>query len=207
MALAIKNATQTTPRPALNRLAVGSLLGALYVLASLAIVFYGVPKLWGLAISPALASAAAIDATLLILVMGAVGAALFYYGMRLLGPHPQHGLKAGIFAGIVLVFTAGLVTEWVGEICEKLIYSNQMFGSSGPTIGIGVSGLVGVCLLVAGGRLFFRPAFEKRLLTFEDQGWFSLTSYKRTQGQRVRRGTIFCILVLAGCGIYTLLAH
>ena len=42
---------------------------------------------------------------------------------------------------------------------------------------------------------------------FEDQGWFSLSAYKRSQGQRVRRGTIVSILVLAGCGIYTLLAH
>ena len=45
------------------------------------------------------------------------------------------------------------------------------------------------------------------MTTLEEQGWFTRAPYKRLQGQRVRRGTILGILVLAGCGIYTLLAH
>jgi preprotein translocase SecE subunit len=199
MALAVKNATETPTRPALHRLAVGSLLGTLYVLVSLAVVFYGVPALWSATVAHALASLPAIDATLLILVMVAAGAGLFYFGVRLLGPSPPHGLKAGIFAGLVLVFVVAMVTEWLGGIFERIVYTSRMFGDSGPTIGI--------CLLILGIRFFFRPTFESRIGAVEDQGWFSLASYKRSQGQRVRRATIVSILVLAACGIYTLLAH
>jgi preprotein translocase SecE subunit len=41
----------------------------------------------------------------------------------------------------------------------------------------------------------------------EEQGWFSFVPYKKSQGMRVRRGTILGILGLVGCGIYTMLAH
>jgi preprotein translocase SecE subunit len=207
MALAVKNPTEQTTWPAVNRLAVGSLLGTLYVLASLAIVFYGIPKLWNMAVSPALTRLPAIDATLMILLMFAAGAGLFYYGLRLLGPNPPHGLKAGVFAGIMLVLVTALLTEWIGGIFERVVHSTRLFGDSGPLVGTAVTALVGLCLLVVGMRFFFRAGFERRVAGLEDQGWFSLASYKRTQGQRVRRATIVGILVLAACGIYTLLAH
>ena len=67
--------------------------------------------------------------------------------------------------------------------------------------------LLGVALLVVCIRLFFHAGFERWLRILEDQGWFSLASYKKSQGQRVRRGTILAILILAGCGVFTLLAH
>jgi len=100
-----------------------------------------------------------------------------------------------------------MVTEWIGGIFERIVYSSRMFGDSGSTIGIAITALVGICLLILGIRFFFRPTFESRIGALEDQGWFSLASYKRSQGQRVRRATIVSILVLAACGIYTLLAH
>ena len=56
MAVAVKNSRDrdgghlmtesAKPRP-MNSLAVGSLAGAVYILASLAVVFYGLPKLCG----------------------------------------------------------------------------------------------------------------------------------------------------------------
>src|SRR5262249_15315813 len=48
---------------------------------------------------------------------------------------------------------------------------------------------------------------RKGVVRFEEQGWFTAAAYKRSQGQRVRRGTILGLLIVAGCGIYTLLAH
>ena len=45
------------------------------------------------------------------------------------------------------------------------------------------------------------------MVNLDAQGWFLLTPFKRTQGQKVRRGTILGILILAGCGIYTLINH
>src|SRR5205807_2678283 len=97
--------------------------------------------------------------------------------------------------------------EWLGGIFEGIIYSTRMLGDSGPAVGMGVTAVIGLCLLILGVRFFFRPGFERQVTRVEDQGWFSLASYKRTQGQRVRRGTIMGILVLGACGIYTLLAH
>ncbi|TMQ30782.1 MAG: hypothetical protein E6K70_23665 [Planctomycetota bacterium] len=207
MPVAVKNATETFSRPALNRLAVGSLLGTAYVLVSLALVFYVIPTLWSAIVSPALASVSAIDKTLLILVMLAAAAGLAYGGVRFVGPAPMHGQKAGIAVGLAMLLGIGLVTEWVGSICERLIYNTHMFASSGVTVGVVVTALVGVALLVFCVQLFFRPGFERWLRILEDQGWFSLASYKKSQGQRVRRGTILAILILAGCGVFTLLAH
>jgi preprotein translocase SecE subunit len=66
---------------------------------------------------------------------------------------------------------------------------------------------IGLGLLFLACRTFFRPTFEKKLLAFEDQGWFRAASYKRSQGQRVRRGTMLGVLLLVGSGIYTLLNH
>src|SRR5262249_22983630 len=57
------------------------------------------------------------------------------------------------------------------------------------------------------GRWFFKPGFERFLVRFEGQGWFSATSYKQQQGQRVRRGTIIGILALVGAGLWTMQKH
>ncbi len=42
---------------------------------------------------------------------------------------------------------------------------------------------------------------------FEDQGWFTALSYKKSQGRLVRRGTIVGILAIAFSGIWTLISH
>src|SRR5205807_7964874 len=125
MAVAVKNPTETSSRAGLNRLAVGSLLGTLYVLISLAVVFYVIPTLWGLVISPHLAKLSAIDVTLMLLMMAGAASGLAYYGLRLLGPTPRHGLKAGIFAGLVLVFLVAVVTEWLGGFSAGVICSSR----------------------------------------------------------------------------------
>ena len=44
-------------------------------------------------------------------------------------------------------------------------------------------------------------------MQLEEQGWFSASAYKSLQGLRVRRGTIFGILLLVGAGIWTMLSH
>src|SRR5205807_1313474 len=81
------------------------------------------------------------------------------------------------------------------------------FGSSGFTIGWVVTALVGLGALAGLIRWMFRPDFERRLAAFEAQGWFSTTSYKQQQGQKVRRGTILGILILGGAGVYTMISH
>src|SRR5919201_3175335 len=78
------------PRPS-TPLALASLAGALFVVASVAIVFYGLPRLWA-----ATGLGGVIGNTLLGLVMLAVAVGLAYLGRQLAGAHPPVGLRAGI---------------------------------------------------------------------------------------------------------------
>jgi preprotein translocase SecE subunit len=96
------------------------------------------------------------------------------------------------------------VAHLVGGLGRLL--ENWFHGDS-RTIGIALVAVVGVGLGLGAILLYFRPRFEKRLVGIEEQGWFNWQAYKRSQGQRVRRGTILGILVLAGCGIFTLNQH
>ncbi len=202
MAVAVKTTPETAPQQSLNRLAFGSLVGTLYVLACLAII-YSLPVFWGEKISQTVASAAGpfVDAALRFLVMLGVAALAIWIGRRLIGSNPPHGIRAGIAFGIVGVLAIGLFTRAIAAMLEKT------GGENGTVVGITLTAAVGVGLLIAGGTLLFRAGFERWLVKVEDQGWFSAAAYKRTQGQRVRRGTILGILILAGSGIYTLLSH
>src|SRR5207245_656029 len=69
MAVAVKSTPETARQQALKRLAVGSLVGTLYVLGCLAII-YSIPVAWGEVISPALVGAAGalVDAAVGVLV-------------------------------------------------------------------------------------------------------------------------------------------
>jgi preprotein translocase SecE subunit len=198
MAVAVKNTPETSTGRPLNRLAVGSLVGTLYVFASLAILFEAVPAAWRLVVPGA---EGAVGQTLLLLLDAAVAVGLVWLGRRLLGPQPAHGIRAGIFFGVLGVLVIALVTRGVGGSLESAA------GGSVSTTGAAITSAIGLVLLVALAWSFFRPAFDAWLVTVEDQGWFSATAYKASQGVRVRRGTMVGILVLAGCGVYTLLAR
>jgi preprotein translocase SecE subunit len=202
MAVAVKMTPETAPQQSLNRLAVGSLVGTVYVLVSLAII-YVVPVVWGELISPTLVSAIGpfVDGVLRVLLVLGVAALLVLFGWRLLGPTPAHGIRAGIFFGTVGVVLIGLFTCAIGAGLER------NFGPNGGMVGLGLTAAVGLVLLIAGGMAYFRAGFERWLVQVEDQGWFSAAAYKRTQGQRVRRGTMVGFLILVGTGVYTLLTH
>jgi preprotein translocase SecE subunit len=84
---------------------------------------------------------------------------------------------------------------------------NGWFGASGLTVGPIACGVIALALLVFGVRQFLKPGWERFLVRLEGQGWFNAKAYKPLQGLRVRRGTVFGILVLVGAGIYTMLTH
>src|SRR5438270_9914046 len=111
MAVAVKNATQTAPRPPLNRLAVGSLAGTVYLIVSLVLVFYAIPKVWGAAAAAAGSSVetSAVQKTLLGLVMLGAAVGLSILGFRFVGSNPPQGLRAGIFTGFLGVLLALLI--------------------------------------------------------------------------------------------------
>jgi len=116
-------------------------------------------------------------------------------------------LKAGILLGFAGLFINGLLTECAGLILQEAAYNQHLFPAAGKSVGMGITAGIGIVLLGLGLRFVFRPGFEVWARRLEEQGWFDLATYKRSQGQRVRRGTMLGVLVLAGCGVYTLLAH
>jgi preprotein translocase SecE subunit len=199
MAVAVKNMTEAGPQRPINQLAVGGLIGTVYVLAGLGVVFYALPALWWNWLN---LSKSAVSVSLLILAMVAAAGGLVYGGIRLGGGSPPGGIRAGIFCGLVELLMIGLVTCGIGNLIES-----SSLGQNMPTVGLLITLAIGVALCVAAGLFFFRPTFDRWVIALEEQGWFNIAPYKKNQGQRVRRGTILGILVLAACGIYTLLAH
>jgi preprotein translocase SecE subunit len=230
--VAVKNPETSAPG-LLDRLHVGTLAGVVYVLGSLAIVFELLPWLWWEAVRRIqiwqalreMMAARQIDeatalailagkpadhtaaATVLLVAVGvAVAGGLAYLGGRLLGQHPTPGVKAGIFTTLAALLLVVLLTRWASTWFEGMVYESRSLPSE--TFGIALTAGVAVVLLALLLRfVFLRPSFGPKMVAFEAQGWFSAISYKRNQGQRVRRGTILGVLVLVGCGIYALISH
>jgi preprotein translocase SecE subunit len=200
MAVAVKNTPESATRHPLNPLVIDSFAGALYVLGSLAAVFYGVPALWSMAVDPWL-TWTAVSKALELVAIGAAGIGLIALGSQLIATRPVRGLRAGIFLALVEVLAIILITLGIGNLLERWLGDNAF------ALGIGITAAVGVGLCVLAALTAMHPRFERLAVELEDQGWFTVTPYKRTQGQRVRRSTILGILILAGCGIYTLLQH
>jgi len=203
MAVAVKNTPETSSTTLFDRLPVASVAGAVYVLGSIAVVLMWLPHVWWNILKLPRDNFAAV--ALLGLAMLMAAAVLVFVGGRLLAPRQLPGLRSGIFTAIVGLLVIGLFTRWIGVLLDGWIYSSRMFGDSGPTIGATITGIIGLTLLLLAARVFFSTGFEKKLLAFEEQGWFRAMAYKRSQGQKVRRGTMLGVLLLIGCGIFTLL--
>jgi preprotein translocase SecE subunit len=208
MAVAVKNSPVTSTSGPLDRLPVLSVIGVIYVLGCLGVVFGAIPKLWWSVWEGAgLGSSHFAGATLMTIVMFVAAVALIGLGFRLVGPRAVPGVKAGIFVGLVGVLVIVLLTRAASLWIEHWALDLRWFGDSGKTVGAALTAGVGLVLLILGFRLFARPATEKWLVQLENQGWFSATAYKRQQGQKVRRATIVGILAIVGAGIFTLHNH
>ncbi len=203
MAVAVKNPPEVSPS-LLDRMAAASLAGTVYVLGCLGIVFYLLPSLWWA--WTGLDSNSPTAKVLLGVVMLAAATGLAVLGVRLLGGKAVPGLRAGIFMGVVWFVVILLLARWASLWIEYWTYGG-LFGASGPTVGPILSGVVALFFLFLGVRWFLKPGWERFLVRLEAQGWFSARAYKPQQGLRVRRGTIFGLLVLVGAGIWTLQSH
>jgi preprotein translocase SecE subunit len=201
MAVAVKNTPDVGPNP-LDRLPAASLVGIVYVLGSLGIVFGLLPGIWWNVFGFSKTSFAA--GSLLGAVMLAVALGLAILGARVVGARAPHGTHAGIFVGLLGLVFILLLTRWVSLWVEHWSFD---LGALSPSVGMVVVSAVGVFLLAVGLWFFFQRNTEKFVVQVEDQGWFSATAFKPMQGQRVRRGTILGILLLGAVGIYTLVSH
>jgi preprotein translocase SecE subunit len=203
MAVGIQNKSDEASHPLLSRLVVDSLLGMVFLLGSLGIVFYAIPVAWEVSVTPWLEPAIGppVSITLRILAMLAAGFGLTVAGTRFIGKEPVHGLRPGIVVAAVIVLLAVAIACAIGTWMEARA------GDGGNIPGLAVTLAVGLGLLGLGGWWLKSPRAERLLIQIEDQGWFSTTPYKKSQGLRVRRATIMGILLLAGCGIYSMLRH
>ena len=202
MAVAVKNTPEVASASLLDRMAIASLAGAAYVLGTLGIVFALIPSLWQ---SLGWEGNTALMVRILIQLAALVG--LVVFGTRLLaggGVKSVPGVRAGMFIALVGFLLVLLLTRWASLWIEFWSYDRGLFS---PSAGAVVTAVVGLALLLVGIRLFLRPWSERFLVGLEEQGWFSVRPYKPLQGVRVRRGTIFGILLLVGAGIWTMLSH
>jgi preprotein translocase SecE subunit len=209
MAVAVKNPPETgaASGPSVS-VPTASLAGALYVIGSLGILFKLLPWLWkaaaaGLGVAPE----GFASLTLLGLVMLVAATALLIVGVRLLGPKPTPGVKAGIFVALLFLLLVLLLTRWVSLWVDRLFFDHRWFGDSGPLYGSLIVAAFGLLFLYFFVRLFLRPGTQANIVAFENQGWFTAHSYKPSQGQRVRRATILGILLLVGAGVWTMVNH
>src|SRR4051812_7195749 len=125
MAVAVKNSPEVIASGPVDRLPVWSLLGVLYDLAGIGLIFYLYPLLWAqLSEAAGIRSRAGsfVDTALLLLGMMGLAGGYGYVGYRLVSNHPPHGLKAGVFVGLLLVVAVALLTWAVAAVLEGMVY-------------------------------------------------------------------------------------
>jgi preprotein translocase SecE subunit len=196
MAVAVKNSSETASPGLLDRFPVASVMGVLGIYAALGVVFYAIPYMWWEALA---LPRTAVNYTLLVLIAGAAFVGLVGVGIRAVSNSGREGLKASVFVGFFWVLLALILASGVGSALE----SNGVNAEIGVPVSLGLLAV----LLIVFGRLVASPGFEQRMIGIEHQGWFATDSFKRGQGARVRRGTMLGVLVLGGCGVYTLISH
>ena len=201
MAVAVKNPPVAAASNPYDRMPVVSLMGAAYVIVCLVLIFGVLPYIWRNAIG-----FTSIGGDVILgLLMLAGFTALAVVGARMIGPKQPAGTRAGIFVALLGFVVVLLLTRWASLWLEYEVYTQHLFGDSAATTGLVLTGLIALALVALGVYLFLRPETEKYLIQLEGQGWFSATGYKSLQGQRVRRGTILGVLLLAGSGVYTMM--
>jgi preprotein translocase subunit SecE len=194
MAVAVKTNPDQATRPEAGSLLGSCVLGAAYVLAGLAVLMFGIPRLWETGVStwlrPALGSF--VDFAGLIVVQVFAVALLGVLGQTLAGGTPRPGLKAGVFSLVSgLAVLAVVATAFAG---------GGTFAEVTGLALIGVGAFFGV-------RFCVGQRFDPVMRDFDAQGWFSFESYKPAQGRIVRRATLIGLLGIVACGIITLINH
>jgi preprotein translocase SecE subunit len=191
MATAVEPGYQPrTPTPPLS-LSIASLLGAAYIIATIAVVLYGIPLLWTKILGEQLAGNSFSDWALRQGLRLAAALGLLFVGRKLLGEAPPKGVRGGIF----LILTSAIVIFFIWRIIALNIN-----GMSGMVF----SSVIGIALVIFAVRFFAGKMGEGWMVGLEEQGWFHTSSYKRSLGQKVRRLTILGVLLIGGSGIYSL---
>ncbi|AMV24644.1 preprotein translocase subunit SecE [Gemmata sp. SH-PL17] len=189
MATAVEpSSVPSTPGQTLS-LPIASLLGAIYVCAALAIVFYLIPVTWAEYVTPSLANRPA-DYLFWFIAECAALVTLVWFGGKIAGDAPK-----GVHGGIFLMISAVITIFFLARAFAMNI--------DGPA-GMAISGLVVAGLAYLAARFFAGPTGKRWMVALEEQGWFSSHQYKRSLGVKVRRLTILGILLVGGSGAWSL---
>lgn len=188
MATAVEpSSAPSAPGKAMS-LPVASFIGAIYILAALAVVFYAVPLL--LPDPPDRREVASDVLATRLALQGVALVGLLWFGTKLTGESPR-GTRGGMFlmvsAAFLVFFTARAF----------------MVGIEGP-VGQIVGGVVGLLIAYGCVRFFTGRTGEGWMVSLEEQGWFSAAQYKRALGLRVRRLTVLGILIVGGTGAWAI---
>ncbi len=171
-------------------LPVASLLGAIYVLAALAVVLFVLPMLWADSVGVAATSDMVRITHCAIQIAALVG--LLWFGSKIAGEASPVGVRSG---SLLIAFTL-IVVFFIARL-----FAINIEGGIGQV----VAAVVGVGLLYLAFRFFAGRTGEGWMVGLEEQGWFSLATYKRSLGLRVRRLTILGILIVGGSGLYSMI--
>jgi preprotein translocase SecE subunit len=200
MSVAAPSVTETRSAAGPVSLWATGLVGGLYVLAALAVVFYAVPNLWQMGVATWLTPMfnSFMNASLRIVAQFAAAVGLIIFGLTLAGPNPPKGIRGSIFLGISTLFTAFFLLRALLMIGDRI--ANQKFE---------VGYLFSLAFVGALAFLFVKFLASDRMprwsIALESAGWFDVGQYKKNQGLRVRRLTILGLIILLGSGVYTML--
>jgi preprotein translocase SecE subunit len=172
-------------------LPLASVLGAVYVVAVLAVVLLAIPNLWVSTVGPALGNDQLLTPLSRVAAQVAVLGGLFWFGRKMLGDNPPKGVHGGIF--LVISWAIAIFFLW------RAVALNIEGGA-----GMIAAGLLAAFLLYLAVRHLTGPRGQARMVSLEEQGWFSTAGYKPSLGQKARRLTILGFLIVGGTGIWAL---
>lgn len=191
MATAVEPGSQ--PRiPTPPSLPIVSMIGAVYVVAVIALVMYGIPAFWTQIFGEQIAGNTFTDWALRQGIRFLVAVGFVLAGRKLLGDAPPKGVRGGIF----LILTSAVVLFFIWRLIAMNI--NGMPGMI-------FSSVIGLALAFFTVRFFLGKKGQEWMVGLEEQGWFHTASYKRSLGQKVRRLTILGIILVGWSGVYSLI--
>src|SRR5436309_9696791 len=146
MTLAVKTMPDNRTGTGFGGLALTSLLGAVYVLGSIAVVAFGMPQLWATGVSPWLEPllGSFVDVAGLIVVVLFAAGLLGSLGLTLVGGRTQPGARAGIFTVLVGLLLIGWLTVLVGRVLERTVFTSP----DAHWLGLGMTLAIATGLLV-----------------------------------------------------------
>jgi preprotein translocase SecE subunit len=196
MATAVQPGSETRTVNPTTRLLTASLAGAAYLILGIGIAGYAIPILWQQYVAPALVPSVGTFANVFLRVVVQIAAliGLVILGVRLAGDAPPKGFRGGIFIWIVTLGLIFFIARAIGL-------------AVGPEAGGIAFAVAFVALMVIAWRLLASRRVVRWMHVLEEQGFFHTHTYKRSQGQRVRRYTMVGLLIVGLSGVWALLNH